>query len=83
MSKAERPPVALSADSASTVWHTVQPFLEESSRPKYEVKDGAEISQTTLEDDLVVVRRTSALDGRQREYTLPKPVLRSMLDVLE
>ncbi|MCU4752975.1 hypothetical protein OB919_13480 [Halobacteria archaeon AArc-curdl1] len=83
MSKAEPSPVSLSNDADSTVWQTVQPFLEGSTRPKYEVKDGAEISQTSLEDDLVVVRRTSALDGRQNEYTIPKPVLSETLDILE
>ncbi len=82
MSKAERSSAATADAWTDGDWQIVQPFLEGSGRPQYECKPDESGSRLSIEDDLVVVRRTSALDGQVTEFSMPKTVLEEVTETL-
>ncbi len=82
MSKAERSSNASADPLASDEWQVLQSFLEGSGRPQYECKSDESGSRLSIEDDLVVIRRTSALDGQVTEFSVPESVLERVVETL-
>jgi len=82
MSKAEHSSIVIDDKSTDDEWIVIQPFIEGSGQPKYELSTEDATRNRSFESDLVVIRRTSALDGRSQSFTVPKAVLEHAVDEL-
>ena len=66
-------------------WTTVRDFSEHETGydlPKYEAMFVEDVDQQFLEDELVLVKRTSAIDGGERLYHFPREVFEGVVDRL-
>ncbi|MFC6725043.1 hypothetical protein ACFQE1_11805 [Halobium palmae] len=66
-------------------WTVVREFVEGEegyTQSRYEAKFVEDVSKRFVEDDVVLVKETSGIDGRDRMYHFPEDVFRRVVDGL-
>lgn len=69
----------------SDEWVTIRDFTEGESDytlPKYEAKFVTDVDKDYVENEVVLVKLTSSIDGSERLYNLPREVFEGVADNL-